>query len=132
MPDWEKCDVRFNVWLESDGDVALSRWRVALLDEIGKTGSITSAAAAMKVPYRVAWTRVREMETRLGQTLVVGHVGGAGGGGAQLTPEAQSIIRRFRAFEQGMDSELLARYREHFASTPIEDSAGDPDSNKSV
>ncbi len=126
MPDWENCDVRFNVWLEADGEVALSRWRVSLLDEIGKTGSITSAAAAMKVPYRVAWTRVREMETRLGHALVVGHVGGAGGGGAQLTPEAQSIIQEFRAFEQGLDAELLARYRKHFIGAAHKDSDGDP------
>jgi molybdate transport system regulatory protein len=105
----------FNIWIEVEGEVALSAWRVALLEGVARTGSITRAAEAQGVHFRVAWRKIREMEQRLGIRLVVGQAGGAGGGGAALTPEAAGIIARFRAFTAGLDEEIQARYREHFA-----------------
>ena len=74
---------RHNIWLELDGEVVLSVWRVRLLEAIEEKGSITSAAEALDVPYRRAWQRLHEMEERLGVTLVKTEVGGAGGGGAK-------------------------------------------------
>lgn len=52
---------------------------------------------------------------RLGGALVIGHAGGAGGGGASLTPAAEALVRRFRDFSAGLEAEVQARYREHFA-----------------
>jgi molybdate transport system regulatory protein len=56
---------QINLWLEKDGQVALSRWRVQLLEAIAETGSIRAAAARMPVPYYRAWRRLNEMETVL-------------------------------------------------------------------
>jgi molybdate transport system regulatory protein len=106
--------VRCNVWIEIDGEVGLSEWRVALLEAVAATGSISAAAERQGVHFRVAWRKIREMEARLGQRLVDGHAGGVGGGGASLTPDAEAIVRRFRAFTAGMEDELEARFRRHF------------------
>jgi molybdate transport system regulatory protein len=106
---------RFNLWLENEGEVALSRWRVGLLEAIQRTGSISAAAEELKVPYRRAWERLHEMESRLGFPLVDTLVGGATGGGANLTPEADELIRKFHAFADGLESEIEQRYHQAFA-----------------
>jgi len=41
---------KFNLWLERDGKVVLSAWRIRLLEAIEETGSITAAAVMMEIP----------------------------------------------------------------------------------
>jgi molybdate transport system regulatory protein len=105
---------RFNLWIEIDGDVVLSRWRIKLLKAIDATGSISSAADRMDVPYRRAWERINEMECRLGVDLLQTEVGGSGGGGAVLTEEAKDLIVRFDHFESGMEEEIEQRFKNAF------------------
>ena len=51
------------LWIESeDGHVALSEWRVTLLEAVREHGSLVAAARALGVPHRTAWQRIREME----------------------------------------------------------------------
>jgi molybdate transport system regulatory protein len=101
---------RFNLWIEVDGDVVLSRWRIKLLKAIDNYGSISAAADRMGVPYRRAWERINEMERRLGVDLLQTEVGGSGGGGAILTEEAKALIVRFDRFENGMEEEIGRRF----------------------
>ena len=49
---------KFNVWLEHEGNVVLSPWRVQLLETIAATGSISAAAKQLDLPYRRAWEKV--------------------------------------------------------------------------
>jgi molybdate transport system regulatory protein len=101
---------RFNLWIEIEDEVVLSRWRIRLLKAIVSTGSISSAAEMMDVPYRRAWERINEMECRLGYKLLETEVGGIGGGGAILTKEAEDLIERFDHFESGLDEEIKERF----------------------
>lgn len=105
---------RYNLWIEMEGQVVISAWRVRLLLAIAEHGSITAAAEALSVPYRRAWERLKEMEDRLGLTLVETEVGGAGGGGAQLTAQAHDLIARFHQFAEKMDEEVAARFAKAF------------------
>ncbi len=98
-----------NYWAEIDGEVVLSDWRVQLLQAIDEAGSISGAAHQLDIPYRLAWERVHEMEQRLGQPLVDAQAGGAGGGGATLTPLARDLIRRWRDFRRGLET-LVAQH----------------------
>jgi len=93
-----------NVWLEVGGEVALSGWRVALLEAVDRHGSINAAAAAMGIQYRLAWQRLHEMEERLGLVLVQTTAGGTGGGGSVLTPVARELITRFRAMNAAIEA----------------------------
>lgn len=106
---------RANFWIEKDGEVVLSTWRVALLEAIAETGSITAGAQRMNVPYRVAWQKVHEMEERLGIPVLETQTGGVGGGGARLTPEAQRYVERFRRFTAGLEELVRQRFQESFA-----------------
>ena len=101
---------RANFWAEIDGQVVLSDWRVRLLQAIDEVGSISGAAQQLDIPYRLAWERVHEMEQRLGQSLVNAQVGGAGGGGATLTPLARDLIRRWIDFRFGLEALVAQRF----------------------
>ncbi len=105
---------RLNLWLERDGRVVLSRWRVALLEAIAAHGSISAAAEQLGVPYHRAWDRLAEMEAGLGLTLVDRQMGGPGGGGARLTAAGENYVARFNHFAQGIDDLAAAQFREAF------------------
>ncbi len=109
---------KFNLWIEQDGVVVLSAWRVALLEAIDQAGSISAAAEQLKIPYRRAWEKLQEVEAGLGVKLVDTAVGGVGGGGARLTAVGRQAIDRFRAFSAGFEQEVQRRYAAAFGSAP--------------
>jgi molybdate transport system regulatory protein len=101
---------RSKLWLEVDGRIALSEWRVALLEAVEAAGSLAAAAEQIGVPYRTATYKLREIETSLGVRLVATRSGGATGGGSHLTPEAREYIRRWRAFSADLDAWVAAHF----------------------
>jgi molybdate transport system regulatory protein len=112
--------IKANFWVEKDGEVVLSRWRVALLQAIDETGSISAAAERMGIPYRRAWDRVHECEDRLRVKLIDTQTGGLGGGGAQLTREGAEYVRRFQQFSSGLDELIRNRFCEAFEEIDLE------------
>jgi molybdate transport system regulatory protein len=103
-----------NLWIEIDGQVVLSRWRIELLAAIAETGSISGGAERMGVSYRRAWEKIQEMEQRLGVNLLETQTGGPGGGGAHLTQAAKDYIARFRQFSNGIDTYVQRHFQEAF------------------
>ncbi len=110
---------RFNVWIEHGGGVVLSAWRIGLLEAVDRKGSISAAAKEMKVPYRRAWERLHEIEDRLGIQLVSTEVGGSGGGGASLTPQARKLIGQFHTFTEDLEQEIKRRYQAAFPAASV-------------
>jgi molybdate transport system regulatory protein len=106
---------RLKVWIETDdGRVALSEWRVVLLQAVAEHGSLVAAARALGVPHRTAWQRVREMETVLGVRLVETTSGGSGGGRSRLSPAAEDFVRRYEALRAGLDDLVGERFQNSF------------------
>ena len=101
---------RLNVWIEVADEVALSAWRVELLEAVAETGSITSAAERMNIGYRQAWAKLHECEERLGVQLVETTVGGSGGGGALLTPAGHDYVDKYRRFYAGLEELVHQRF----------------------
>jgi len=112
-------DLQFNVWLESDGEVAASRWRMGLLSAVDEHGSITAGAEAMGVPYRVAWKKIHEMEERLGEQLLETQTGGSEGGGARLTDAGRDRVERMQIFCDRADRALHDISRDVFGTPSI-------------
>lgn len=106
--------LKTNFWIEKDGLVALSCWRVELLEAIAETGSISAAAEKMGVSYRRAWDKIHECENRLGAKLVDTQIGGVGGGGSQLTPEAKGYIHQFHQLTDNLNRLAQQRFQQHF------------------
>jgi molybdate transport repressor ModE-like protein len=107
-------DVHSKIWLERNGRVALSAWRIALLEAIQDTGSLAAGAARLGVPYRTAWYKLREIEDQLGLRLLDTHSGGADGGYSTLTPEAVDIVKRFHRASRGVDDLVRERFESEF------------------
>ena len=107
--------VRSKIWIERDGEVVLSEWRVELLEAIDAHGSLSRAADALDVPYRTAWERVKAAESELGVRLVESESGGADGGGSRLTPEGRDLCRRFRRVSAGIQETVGRRFAQEFA-----------------
>jgi molybdate transport system regulatory protein len=107
---------RHKLWLEHDGRLVMSDYRVRLLELIAESGSLASAATELGLSYRRAWGKVKELEANLGIPLVQSEVGGAGGGHTTLSPEGRELVaayRRFqlraaRALEEAFEDELAA------------------------
>ena len=96
------------VWIETeDGRVALSEWRVMLLEAVAEHGSFVAAARALGVPHRTAWQRIQEMELSLGVRLLETASGGVGGGRSQLSAAAQDLVQRYQWMRAGFDDLVL-------------------------
>ncbi len=105
---------RYNFWVEKEGKVALSVWRVRLLAAIAESGSISAGARRLGVPYRVAWQKIREMEEQLGEKLIETQVGGIKGGGAKLTNAGERFVEKFSRLAEDAQKFLENRYEEIF------------------
>ena len=116
-PAWRP---RVKLWVERAGEVALSDWRVALLEAVDATGSLSAAARQVNVPYRTAWHKLRQIEASLGLKLLETHSGGAEGGRSQLTPNARALIAAFRDFGQGVQELIEERFDRYFEGIDYE------------
>jgi molybdate transport system regulatory protein len=108
---------RVKLWLEEDGKLALSAYRVQLLRLIEDTGSLSEAASRMGLSYRRAWGKVREIESNLGLKLVESEAGGAGGGGSHLTAEGRRLIELFERFQTATERDLAQEFARFFSAS---------------
>lgn len=83
-----------------------------LFERIERTGSIRAAAGEMEMAYSKAWRLITTAEKETGKKLIDSHTGGKRGGGASLTEEGRSLLKRYRSFE----AELRKKGDELFAS----------------
>ena len=81
-------------------DCSIGPGKIALLEEIERSGSLSKAARNLKMSYRRAWLLLEDLNRTLGQAVTTASVGGAGGGGAHITPFGQHVVAAFREIEQ--------------------------------
>ena len=92
------------VWIEKGEATYLAWGRVALLEHIERSGSISAAARSMGISYRHAWLLVEQMNKLAPTPLVVAQKGGQKGGGATLTPEGKKALHGFWLLVQKFES----------------------------
>ena len=73
--------------------------KIALLEAIRSTGSISASARSLGMSYRRAWLLVEEVNQTLRRPAVAAETGGRKGGGAVLTPIGERVIALYRAIE---------------------------------
>ena len=66
-------------------DCAVGPGKIALLEHIDSSGSLSEAARELKMSYRRAWLLLEDLNTSFQQPVAQMSVGGKGGGGAALT-----------------------------------------------
>ncbi len=107
---------RSKFWIEADGKLALSDYRVRLLRLIDETGSLSEAANAMQLSYRRAWGKLREIEQNLGVKLVETSIGGAGGGGSRLTADGKRLVEQYDRFRKAAEQDLARSFAQTFGA----------------
>ena len=100
---------RLTIRLDFEAGRRLGAGKVALLESIDRTGSISAAGRAQGMSYRRAWLLVDDMNNCFRDPVVEAQPGGAHGGGATLTPFGQKLVERYRAIE----ADALVATRKH-------------------
>jgi molybdate transport system regulatory protein len=102
-------------------EIAMGPGKADLLEAIADTGSIAAAGRRFGMSYRRAWTLVDTMNRCFREPVVAAGTGGAGGGGAVLTPFGLLVLDRFRALEAAARASLeepVAGFAELLADAP--------------
>lgn len=86
----------------------------SLLEGVERFGSLRKSAADMSMSYSKAWTMIKNCERELEISLLNKKIGGKNGGGAELTVEAESLLKRYRAFEREAKGQLDAMAGQYF------------------
>lgn len=93
--------------------------RIDILRLVGASGSISQAARDAGVSYKAAWQAIDTLTNLAGVALVARAVGGAGGGGAQLTPAGVELLAAADALARAR-GQVLARLQAPGASPALQ------------
>ncbi|MFH0994750.1 MAG: LysR family transcriptional regulator [Pseudomonadota bacterium] len=109
--------IRSKIWFEDgSGEVIFGLGRLKMLEAIARNGSIQAAAKELKMSYRALWGRITATENRMGRQLLTRSIGGAAGGGSQLTPFAKILLENFRDIHRHIAMESDRMYQQEILS----------------
>lgn len=91
--------MRFRPRVTVGDTIAIGPGKIALLEAIAATGSITSAARSLDMSYRRAWLLLDELDRALEKPAVDSAKGGPRGGGTQVTEAGRKLIAVYRGIE---------------------------------
>lgn len=92
--------MRTKIWIEDDtGKVIFGAGRFRILKAVAEHGSLSGAAKALGMSYRAVWGKIRATEDRLGQQLLRKQSGGISGGGSELTPFADNLLKSYHKLQ---------------------------------
>lgn len=89
---------------------SLGPGKVALLEQILESGSLSAAARTLGLSYRRAWLLLDDLNRGFGAPVATTAKGGSGGGGALLTDFGQRLIERYRAVEIAAAEQARRRF----------------------
>ncbi len=81
--------------------------KIALLEGILRSGSLSRAARDLDMSYRRGWQLLASLNASFREPVAVTVKGGRGGGGARVTDFGRELVGCYRAFEQ--DTQMRAR-----------------------
>lgn len=91
--------------------------KIALLEAIQRTGSLSQAARELGMSYLRGWQLLRSVNSSFRVAVVTTATGGRGGGGASITPFGRELIGCYRAFEHDAQTRALRAFRAIAAKT---------------
>jgi len=90
--------------------------KIAVLEAVAETGSISAAARKLGMSYRRAWLLVEAIGEALGKPAVETHTGGSSRGGAVLTDAGRALVAGYRTLETRCQAEAPAALKEVFST----------------
>ena len=104
-------DTRLSIRLDLTSGDRIGPGKIALLEAIRSTGSISAAARQLGMSYRRAWLLVEQVNDALREPAVTAAIGGRQGGGAVLTPSGERVIALYRSIEDIARSSAKDEFR---------------------
>ena len=95
-----------------------------LLHLIEETGSLRAAAISMGMAYTKALTIMKRAEENLGFPLTARRIGGKGGGGSALTPEAKEFLHDYETYRDACIQSSRELYSQIFSKYTADGSSG--------
>jgi molybdate transport system regulatory protein len=92
-------EARLSIRLDLTARDRIGPGKIALLEAIRDTGSISAAARSIGMSYRRAWMLVDQINEALKEPAVEAAIGGKHGGGAAITAVGEQIITIYRSIE---------------------------------
>src|ERR1700760_400414 len=92
-------DVSISFRVDFGPGCAVGPGKIALLEHISRTGSLSEAARRLKMSYRRAWLLLEDLNTAFQQPVARMSVGGRGGGGGSLPPFGLELVTAYRSLE---------------------------------
>jgi molybdate transport system regulatory protein len=90
---------KFRMRVTAGDVIAVGPGKIALLEAIADTGSLTSAAKALDMSYRRAWLLLDELNKSLRKPAVDSAKGGQHGGGSELTDVGRNLVALYRRID---------------------------------
>jgi molybdate transport system regulatory protein len=91
---------QFRLRIKYGDEIAIGPGKIAILEAIAETGSISAAGRKLGMSYRRAWLLVDQMNQYFKEPVVQAATGGAQGGGTALTETGLEVINLYRGIEQ--------------------------------
>jgi molybdate transport system regulatory protein len=101
--------IRFRVDFNAAGSIGPGK--IALLEAIAQSGSLSQAARNLRMSYRRAWVLIDSLNGMFSKAVAHSTTGGRGGGGMQLTPFGESVIKSYRKLERDMEKQAAIRLK---------------------
>jgi molybdate transport system regulatory protein len=90
---------------------AVGPGKIALLEHIGSSGSLSRAARELRMSYRRAWQLLESLNSGFAKPVAATVRGGRAGGGATLTPFGRELIQVYRKFDAEIQARAVRRFR---------------------
>ncbi len=85
--------------VQTEAGAVLGGPRIRLLEAIDKYGSISQAARRVPISYKAAWDALDDLNNLADFPVIRRSIGGAGGGGTNLTEYGRKLVAMYRAVE---------------------------------
>lgn len=98
-----------------DSDGRFGPGIATLLEQVRSHHSLRSAAASMGMAYSKAWRIIRAAESTFDCKFLDSTIGGKGGGGAVLTPEAERLLTAYQTYVADLNNYAQKKFDETFS-----------------
>ena len=98
--------VDIRIWINSEKAPFAGKGKIQLLEKVQEFGSLTKAAAALKIPYRQAWVKIHDMNNAYNVPVVIFKKGGKEHGTSEVTEFGEKVISAFKHLESDLEKFL--------------------------
>jgi molybdate transport system regulatory protein len=94
--------IRFRI--DFTNEAYLGPGKIALLEAIRGSGSLSGAARRLGMSYRRAWLLVESLNSSFQEPVTLATTGGRGGGGVALTKFGEELITSYRDLDRDIST----------------------------